>query len=174
LRLISCEGYAAKLNPYFANVPFNAAKGEILTVRFHQPLPNQTLHRDLWVAPTADPAVFRVGATYSWAALNNEPTAVARAEIERKLRAFLAVPYTVLDHQAAVRPITNLRKALLGLHPNQDRLGYFNGLASKGALHAPWLARCFTDFLIVGTPLPAALDVRRSDNSGPQPDAARD
>ena len=38
-RLISCEGYAARKNPYFSWVPFNAAKGDILTVRFLKPVP---------------------------------------------------------------------------------------------------------------------------------------
>ncbi len=158
-RLISCEGYAAKRNPHFAHVPFNAAKGDILTVRFHRPMPAQSLHRDLWVAPTTEPDVFRVGSTYDWTALDNEPSVTARATIERKLQAFLRVPYTVIDHKAAVRPIIHLSKAIIGLHPQHQRLGYFNGLGSKGSLHAPWYARCLTDFLVRGTPIPEALNV---------------
>jgi glycine oxidase len=158
-RLISCEGFAAKRNPYFAHVPFNAAKGDILTVRFHHPMPAHSLHRDLWVAPTAAPDVFRVGSTYDWATLDTVPSASARATIERKLQAFLQVPYTVLDHRAAVRPIIHLSEAVIGLHPQHERLGYFNGLGSKGSLHAPWFARCFTEFLVQGTPLPEAVNV---------------
>jgi glycine oxidase len=165
-RLISCEGYAATRNPYFAHVPFNAAKGDILTVRFHQPppghgMPAQSLHRDLWVAPTTEPNVFRVGSTYDWTTLDNAPSATARAAIEHKLQAFLRVPYTVLDHQAAVRPIIHLSEAVIGLHSQYQQLGYFNGLGSKGSLHAPWFARCFTEFLVQGTPLPETLNVRK-------------
>jgi glycine oxidase len=62
--VIACEGFAATRNPYFSNVPFQAAKGDVLTVRFHRLLPQQCLHRGIWVAPTADPEVFRVGSTY--------------------------------------------------------------------------------------------------------------
>ncbi len=160
-RLISCEGYAATQNPYFSWVPFIAAKGDILTVRFHNPVPPQCLHRGIWIAPTADPEVFRIGSTYDWENLDQEPSASARTEIERKLKEFLHVPYTVLDHQAAVRPIITESKALIGLHPEQERLGYFNGLGSKGSLHAPWYAQCFTDFLVHQTPLPEDLDIRK-------------
>jgi glycine oxidase len=158
-RLISCEGYTATQNPYFAHVPSNAAKGDILTVRFPQPMPFQSLHRDLWVAPTTAPDVFRVGSTYDWVTLDQVPSADARATIERKLQALLRVPYTVLDHQAAVRPIIHRSEAVIGLHSQHQRLGYFNGLGSKGSLHAPWFARCFAAFLVHGTPIPKALNL---------------
>ena len=159
--VISCEGFAAARNPYFANVAFNAAKGDILTVRFDRPLPPRTFHRGIWVAPTAEPDVFRVGSTYDRTTLDQVPSASARSEIEGKLKNFFRVPYTVLDHRAAVRPIITESRALVGLHPDQERLGYFNGLGSKGSLHGPWYARCFTDFIVHGAPLPREIDVRK-------------
>jgi glycine oxidase len=162
--LISCEGYAASRNPLFSWVPFNAAKGEILTVRFERALADQQrlcLHRGVWLAPTNDRQVFRVGSTYDLATLDQRPTAAARAEIERKLREFVHVPYAVLDHQAAVRPIIQLSQAMIGLHPRHRGLGYFNGLGSKGSLHAPWFAQRFADHLTGGVSLPPDLDVRK-------------
>ena len=158
--LISCEGYAVTRNPYFSQVAFQPAKGDLLTVRFHRPVPPRCLHRGIWVAPTAEPDVFRVGSTYDWETLDQVPSPSARAEIERQLQAFFHVPYTVLDHRAAVRPIITQSKALVGLHPEHERLGYFNGLGSKGSLHAPWYARCLTDFLVHEAPLPGDMDVR--------------
>jgi glycine oxidase len=172
-RLISCEGYAASRNPYFAHVPFNAAKGDILTVRFHQPMPYQSVHRDLWVAPTAEPDVFRVGSSYNWADLDEVPSPAARAEIERKLRTLLRVPYTVLHHEAAVRPIIHQSKAILGLHPRYEHLGYFNGLGSKGSLHAPWFATCLAAHILTGAVLPEASNVRQFKLNGSAPDAPR-
>jgi len=162
--LVSCEGYAATRNPYFSWVPFIAAKGDILTVRFHAPVPPLCLHRGIWVAPTADPEVFRIGSTYDWDTLDQVPSKSARADIERRLKAFFHVPYTVLEHQAAVRPIIQESKPLIGLHPEHEQLGYFNGLGSKGSLLAPWYAQCFTDFLVHQTPLPKDLDIRKHFN----------
>lgn len=161
LRVVSCEGYAASRNPYFARVPFKAAKGDILTVRFEGPVPPRCFHRGIWIAPTAEPGVFRVGASYDWARLDQVPDEGARAEIERKLRAFWRVPYTVLAHEAAVRPIIAESKPVMGVHPTHERLGYFNGLGSKGSLHAPWFTQLFARHLVEGAALPADVDVRK-------------
>lgn len=160
--IISCEGYAAVRNPYFDWIPFKAAKGEILTVRFDRPLSPRSVHRGIWMAPTADPAVYRVGSTYDWEHLDQCPTAKARAELEAKLRSFIKLPFVVENHEAAVRPIIQESKALLGLHPVHEQLGYFNGLGSKGSLHAPWFAACFRDHLVHGSPLPLGCDLRKN------------
>ena len=160
-RLISCEGFAASRNPYFSAVPFAAAKGEILTVRFAEVLPPDTLHRGIWVAPTAEPDVFKVGATYDTGTLDQTPSSEARDKLEDKLKEFLHVPYEVLDHRAAVRPIITQSRAYIGMHPEHDRIGFLNGLGSKGSLHAPWYAQRFTGFLVDGTPIPEVSDVRK-------------
>ena len=160
-RVISCEGFAATRNPYFDWVPFKGAKGDILTVRFDAAFTSKCLHRGIWIVPTSERNVYRVGATYDWAALDGMPTEAARAEIESRLQEFIRVPYCVIDHQAAVRPIIRESKAMIGLHPQHSRLGFFNGLGSKGTLHAPWFAKLFADHLIEGAPLPKEFDLRR-------------
>ena len=160
-RLISCEGYAAARNPYFLWVPFKAAKGDILTVLFQGNVPPQCFHRGIWIAPTAEADVFRVGASYDWARLDQVPDEEARAEIERKLQTFWRVPYTVLNHEAAVRPIIAESKPVMGVHPAHPQLAYFNGLGSKGALHAPWFTEVFARHLVDGAALPADVDLRK-------------
>ncbi len=159
--LVSCEGHAATTNPYFSQMPFIAAKGDILTVRFHASVPSLCLHRGIWIAPTADPEIFRIGSTYDWENLDQAPNAAARDDIERRLKEFFRIPYTVLDHKAAVRPIIKESKAYIGLHPEHGRLGFFNGLGSKGSLHAPWYAQQFSDFIVHQTPLPDEINVDR-------------
>jgi glycine oxidase len=155
--LISCEGHAAVRNPHLSWLPFRAAKGDVLVVRCERPLPPVTVHRGIWMAPTTEPHVFRVGSTYDLHNLDTVPSAMARGAIEAKLRAFLRVPYAVIDQHAAVRPILIDIKPAMGLHPRQPRLGFFNGLGSKGALQAPWFAERFTQFLMRHTPLPETL-----------------
>lgn len=160
-RVISAEGFAATRNPHFAWLPFKGAKGDILTIRFDGPMPIECLHRGIWLVPAAEQNTFRVGATYDWDNLDGEPSVEGRAEIEERLRDFIRMPYEVIDHQAAVRPIIRESKALVGLHPAHARLGFFNGLGSKGALHAPWFAKTFADHLTQGTPLPPDIDLRQ-------------
>ncbi len=159
--LVSCEGHAATRNPYFWKVPFIAAKGDILTVRFRRPVEPQCLHRGIWLAPTAESQVFKVGSTYDWKTLDQVPNASAATEIEGKLQEFFHVPYTVLDHRAAVRPIITQSRAFIGRHPELQQLGYFNGLGSKGSLHAPWYAQCLAQHLVHQAPLPEDVDVRK-------------
>ncbi|MEP0521093.1 MAG: FAD-dependent oxidoreductase [Hyphomicrobiales bacterium] len=158
--IVSCEGFTATRNPHFSALSFNAAKGDILTVRFHLPVPPVSIHRGLWVAPTSDPEVFLVGSTYNWEKLDEVPEPSARSQIECKLKEFIHVPYTVLDHRAAVRPIIHKSMPLIGRHPTQDRLGYFNGLGSKGSLLAPWYANCLCDHLVGNLQIPNDVNIR--------------
>lgn len=158
--IVSCEGFAATRNPHFSTLPFNAAKGDILTVRFHLPVPPVSMHRGVWVAPTPDPEVFLVGSSYNWEKLDEVPEMAARSQIECKLKEFIQVPYTVLDHRAAVRPILRKGSPLIGRHPTQDRLGYFNGLGSKGSLLAPWYAHRLSDHLVRHAAIPNDMDIR--------------
>lgn len=89
--------------------------------------------------------LFRVGSTYEWQQLDNVPTDAGRDEITSKLATFLRLPFEVVGHQAAVRPIHRNQYPVVGWHPVQRQLGYFNGLGSKGTLHAPYFARRFAD-----------------------------
>ena len=158
-RVISCEGYGAAQNPYFSWVPFNAAKGDILTVRFHAPVPPHCYHRGIWIAPTSERDVFLVGSTYDWSALDCVPSAEARDDIEAKLKAFWRVGYTVVDHRAAVRPIISRSNPKMGWHPQHPMLGIFNGLGSKGSLMSPWFADVFARNIVDGAAIPATSDI---------------
>ena len=114
--------------------------------------------------PLGRDQLFRAGSTYEWDNLNTTPTAAARADIERRLRALLRLPWQVVDHTAAVRPIINESKALTGLHPVHASLGFFNGLGSKGVLHAPHFAARLASQLINGNcSVEEEVDVRRND-----------
>ncbi len=138
-RVVFCQGYAGFDNPWFGSVRFFAAKGEMLTVHIPGFTENRVIHGGLWLAPLGNER-FRVGATYDWSRFDNVPTHDGRNEIETRLRAWLRVPYTVEEHHAAVRPILSEPIPRLGFHPRWPQLGYFNGLASKGALFAPYLS----------------------------------
>ncbi len=145
-RVIFCEGFAAQKNPWFRRVPFDAAKGEILTIRVPGLEERRVVHCGVWLAPLGD-ELFRAGATYDRENLNDVPTQCGREEIGRQLKTFLRLPFEVVDHHAAVRPIVLGRHPLIGLHPQFPQLGYFNGLGSKGSLQAPFIARHFAEFL---------------------------
>ncbi|MEK6258883.1 MAG: FAD-dependent oxidoreductase [Planctomycetota bacterium] len=159
-RLIFCQGIDATHNPWFRAVRFKPAKGEILTVRIPGLIENRIVHRGVWLAPLGD-ELFRVGSTYEWQQLDNVPTMAGRDEILTRLREFLLVPFEVIDHQAAVRPIHLNQYPVVGLHPDHEQLGYFNGLGSKGTLHAPLFASHFVRVLSGEVVLDPEVDLNR-------------
>lgn len=138
-QLVFCQGIDAATNPWFHAVEFRPAKGEILTLRIPDLQETRVVHRGVWLARGAD-GLYRAGATYEWRELDQLPTSQGRAEIEQRLQAFLRCPYEVVQHHAAVRPIHRQQYPVIGLHPEFPRLGFFNGLGSKGTLQAPRMA----------------------------------
>ncbi|WP_010582705.1 FAD-dependent oxidoreductase [Schlesneria paludicola] len=145
-RLVFCQGYQADPNPWFRDVQFKPAKGEILTVRIPGLTEQKIVHRGIWLAPMGD-QVFKVGATYDWSHLDSIPTSEGRTEILTRLAGFLNRPVEVLEHAAAVRPIHRNQYPVVGIHPVQSQLGIFNGFGSKGVLQAPYFASQFAGVL---------------------------
>ena len=150
-RVIWCEGPSGRSNPFFPGVRFNLAKGETLTLRIPALAEDRILYRGVWLFHRGGD-IYRCGSTYDWSRLDCEPTPEGADEILGRLRLFLRAPFEVLDQTAAVRPVIEDVRPMFGMHPHSRRLGFFNGLASKGALLAPMLAAEFAGQLIAGKP----------------------
>lgn len=164
--VVFCQGIDARSNPWFSNVEFNPARGEILTVRIPDWTEHRIIHGGVWIAPVTpfhsshEPRLFRVGATYDWRSLDSGPTLEGRLTLVDSLKTLLQLPYEVVDHQTAVRPILKQLNPVIGLHRRYPQLGYMNGLASKGSLQAPFFARQFASHLVSRTPLEREVDIR--------------
>jgi glycine/D-amino acid oxidase-like deaminating enzyme len=110
--------------------------------------------------------VYCFGATYSWAVMDDAPTAPGRDELTSRLGELIRTPFEVVGHTAGVRPIVAGRKPVLGVHPDNPRLVVFNGLSSKGSLSAPFFAEMLAAHLCDGTPIDPEVDVRnRTDHT---------
>ncbi len=158
-RVVFCQGVAAMSHPLFRDLPFAPAKGEMLTLRVPGLREDRIVNRGVWLAPLGS-ELYRAGSTYDRDNLDSIPTAKGRDEIVGRLREFLRRPFEVLDHVAAVRPILDDRKPLLGLHPHYDSVGFFNGLGSKGSLLAPYFAAQLADYLGGTGTLEPDIDLR--------------
>ena len=157
-----CEGFSGAANPLFEWVPFKPAKGEILTLRIAGLAGDRILNcGGVWLLPVGGER-FRCGATYDWGCSDSKPTDEGRRIIERRLGRFLQLPYEVIDHQAAVRPVVRESRLLCGMHPAHSRIGFFNGLGSKGVLNAPFFAGNFADHLCGNGPIDAEVDLCRN------------
>lgn len=156
--LVFCEGSDAAANPWFPWLRWKSAKGEILSLRIPGLTLDRIVHCGLWLLP-CEGGGFRAGSTYAWDDLTATPTAHGRATIETGLRSLLRLPWEVTDHEAAVRPIIRESRALIGRHPAHPQIAFFNGLGSKGVMHAPHFAGSLAANLVSGRPIDPRCDV---------------
>jgi glycine/D-amino acid oxidase-like deaminating enzyme len=146
-RIIFCDGAGGINNPYFSRLPFTPNKGEALLVRIDE-LPATHIYKKgfslvpyPYVNGQADEQYFWVGSTYENRFTETGPTAAFRERTVAQLQQWLKLPFSVLDHWAAIRPATVERRPFAGMHPRYPQIGILNGTGTKGCSLAPWLAR---------------------------------
>lgn len=158
--VIWCEGWRSAISPLWSYLPFVPAKGETLTI--HAPglaLPGIAV-RNAFIAPMGD-QIFRVGATYVWNFADEEPTVEGREELVKYLENWVETPYSIITHDAGVRPAMRDIKPVIGRHRNNPNHWIFNGLGAKGALLAPFCARQLAEMIINGNACNPAIDAVR-------------
>ncbi|OWY21385.1 FAD-binding oxidoreductase [Sphingobacteriales bacterium UPWRP_1] len=158
-QIVFCEGYLAGNNPYFSTLPFAPNKGEMLIIDVPKLDVGQHLVKGgVFLVPLPD-GTFWAGSQYVHDTINEEPTPHYRQEIETALQRMLAIPYRVVKHLAGVRPSTDKRRPLLGIHPKHKQLVIFNGLGTKGVLMSAYFAHLLANHLLHGHPLPPEVAV---------------
>ncbi len=160
-KILFCEGTHGTENPFFNWLPFNPAKGQILTAQISDYTLSEIVNQGVWVLPLDQQGLCKIGSTYSWDKLDNEPTQEAREFLENKVKNFLKKPFTVQKHEAGVRPSTEDRRPFVGLHPAFETIGIFNGLGTKGVSLAPFCADQFADFLEFEKQLNPEMNISR-------------
>ena len=151
-RIIFCDGSHQLANRFFPNLPFAPNKGEVLILDIPY-LPTDHLYKHrLMLAPLSN-GTWWAGSSYQWSFDHAEPTAEFRTSTEQTLRKWLKVPFQVIDHVAGIRPATLERRPFVGLHPQDQRLGLFNGMGTKGCSLAPYFARQLVLHISNGSPI---------------------
>jgi len=160
-RLILCQGYKAMHSPLTAWLPFQPAKGEILVLESPAPLPEQILNGGRWLLPVGEQRL-KLGATYDWERLDDQPTCKARRSLLESLAGLVRLERPrLVEHLAGVRPATLDNAPFIGRHPHHPSVWIFNGFGSKGSLQIPGYAQLLADHLETGRDLPARVDVQR-------------
>jgi glycine/D-amino acid oxidase-like deaminating enzyme len=160
-RAILCQGHRAMDSPWFGWLPFQPAKGEILTLETDAPLPQAVLNAGRWLLPLVA-GRFRFGATYDWTTRDQEPSTGGRETLLKDLPEIIRLPDArLVAHRAGVRPAALDNAPIVGPHPEHPNLWIFNGFGSKGALQIPGYAASLADHLEGGGALPKRVDVRR-------------
>ena len=156
-KIIFCEGYQALHNPWFSWLPFQLAKGEIVTLEYQGELADKILNFGHWLIPL-DNQTLRLGATFDRTHINRQATPNAQEELLKSLASVLpSLSTKVLDQQANVRPCTLDKQPFIGEHPNYPDLVIFNGFGAKGSLQIPWYCQRFAESLLNNHPAPSSI-----------------
>lgn len=146
-KVIFCEGYEARQNPFFKWLPFNPVKGQNLIALIEGYPINEIINQGTFVLPMDGKGKCRIGATYTWHDIDWQTTQDAKEFLEEKVKTYLKPTYQILEQQVGIRPSTKDRRPLVGLHPEYPQLAIFNGLGTKGVTLAPYFAEQFAKFL---------------------------
>lgn len=159
--IIFCEGHLISKNPYFNWIPFKPAKGEVLTIICNNlTLGNSILNKGFFILPLGNNA-YKIGATYEWSQLNDNPTETKKQDLIAKLNAVITEPYQIIKHEAGVRPAVIDRRPVIGSHPVLNNFFVFNGFGTKAIMLAPYFAKQFIHYFKNNTPLKEEVNPMR-------------
>ena len=160
-RIIFANGYQSVHSPLFNGVKFVPVKGEGLLIEIEDFYTENIIHGDVMISPTNEKNIYYVGSTYEWSFEDAKPTAAKRNELIERIKKTIACDFKVLEHVSGIRPASKDRRPIIGILPDSQRIGIFNGLGTKGFSLAPFCANHFCNHLLNNKPLFSDVDVNR-------------
>jgi glycine/D-amino acid oxidase-like deaminating enzyme len=143
--LVFCEGHLVSKNSFFDWIPTKPAKGEVITIACDDlNLDLNILNKGIFILPLGN-SIYKVGATYEWKNLTDHPTPEGLIELEEKLRMLITSPFTVINHEAGIRPSVIDRRPVIGKHHTFKNIHVFNGFGTKAVMLAPYYANQFVN-----------------------------
>jgi glycine/D-amino acid oxidase-like deaminating enzyme len=165
---VFCQGWEAAGHPWFDWVPFQSARGSIITAHAPSLEGEQRVVNSsgCWLLPRGE-GVYKLGPTYEPQfdrRYPHQPDESKLSALRERVENLVVGPVAWQEVKTAVRPIVKRAKLLIGRHPKQEleRVGFFNGLGSKGALRAPWAARHLMEHWLDGKSLELEVDLRHN------------
>ncbi len=162
-KIVFCEGYGLKNNPFFNYLPLTGTKGEVLTIHAPDLNIDFLLKSSVFVLPLGDD-YYKVGATFNWTDKTSLPTLEGKEELVQKLANVISVSYTITGHSAGIRPTVKDRRPLVGIHPKHDTIAVLNGLGTRGVMVAPTMAEHLFNHLENNIPLDKEISIDRFDS----------
>jgi len=156
-RIVFCEGFRVKDNPWFSALPFAPVRGEILEMADAR---TDFLNGGTWFLPQGLGQAL-AGSTFDWDDLESGPTDAGTTRILEGLSYLNDPKPSVTGRRSGVRPGTRDRMPIMGTHPANPSISIFNGFGSRGGTLIPLCAELFAESLLEGNPLPEELDLRR-------------
>lgn len=159
-RIVFCEGFGIKQNPYFNYLPLNEAKGELITIHATDLNIDFLLKSTIFILPIGN-NYYKVGATFNWTDKTSNPSEEGKEELVEKLKKVINVPYTIISQSAGIRPTVAGRRPLVGIHPKNPQLVVLNGLGTRGVMIAPTVAKNLFNHLEYKEEIDLEIDIKR-------------
>lgn len=163
-KIIFCDGSSTFVNPRFNLLPFAPNKGEALLVEIPG-LPKEFLFKKGMSLVPFRENTWWAGSSYEWQFENDQPTELFRNKTLSLLKHWLKIPFTLVDHLAAVRPATIERRPFVGMHPLHPQIGILNGMGTKGCSIGPYFAKQLASHLAHGGSILPEADIQRFSRS---------
>lgn len=159
-KVIYCEGYHAVHNPLFPELRLKPTKGELLILEIPGLSQDYAFAKSAGLIPLSNQQ-FIVGSTYDWEDMTEDSTEAAKKKLLYNLSDFLEIDYTIIDHQAGIRPSSYDRRPIIGKSPLQANAYIMNGLGTKGVMYAPYYSDMLIDSIENGTAIDEEVDYGR-------------
>ncbi len=161
-KIVFCEGFGLKENPFFNYLPMREAKGELLTIYAPNLKIDFLIKAAVFVLPIGGD-MYKVGATFNWKDKTKTPTIEGKDELITKLNSFINCKYKIIDHTAGIRPTVSDRRPLIGVHKKHKQLAILNGLGTRGVMIAPLMAKKLFQYIENEIPLNNEISIERFD-----------
>lgn len=159
-RIVFCEGFGLKKNPFFNYLPLRGNKGEYITIYSEALQLDFAIKSSVFVMPLGN-NLYKVGATYDHQDKTPEVTAKSRERLVNDLKKLIRCDFEVVDQVAGIRPAVSDRRPLVGSHPAIDDIFCCNGFGSRGVLIAPTMAKALIHHIEEDEELDPEIDLRR-------------
>jgi glycine oxidase len=159
-KIVFCDGYALKYNPYFCYLPMEGVKGETMVIHANGLGLTDIVKSKVFIMPM-EKDYYYIGATYHYREVNDEISEEGQNELINNLNKFLNIDYKIIKRFAGIRPTVVDRRPLLGEHPEYKNMFIFNGLGSRGVMLAPLMAEELFNFMENSKELISEVNIKR-------------
>lgn len=162
-KIVFCEGYGVKSNPYFNYLPIIGVKGEVLKIKTQKRIIKGIWKAKNFLLPIKS-NICLTASTYERSDLSHKPTIKGKNKLIKLLEEIYNGEYEIIEHTAGIRPTVVDRRPIIGEHLHHKNLLIINGMGTRGTLLAPQMSEFIYDFIENGIEIDNEANVRRFDH----------
>jgi glycine/D-amino acid oxidase-like deaminating enzyme len=141
-------------------MPFRPAKGDVLLAKIPAWKHKEIIHKNIFVIPWGDD-VYWIGSNFDQRFTDVSPSEKIRGQLLESWAMLSGHELEIVDHVAGIRPCMPDRRPVVMEHPEKKGLWLFNGMGTKGASLAPYMAKRMVDEWLGKDSLPDEVSGRR-------------